>query len=438
MSSYLLSQEQQEVLVVKLKDLLHYASENFSYYKNEGIHLYSDSIHSLLDIRKIPILERNNLLHSDLINEVISKNPPAYFETSGTTGNPFPVIPNLSQEKNNAFASFMDSWMSLTQDNVTKAIIALPFEMNPVGLKYYLGLTTLGITSIPAGVRTHLCTPSKVLQIIARLKPELLIGRPLEILRYAEAMGLENTDSTKTSIKKIIFTGEIVSKNKWKRMSRYYGNADVRGIYGLTEVDSGGLISCKKHQYKYHLPTFPYLIVEVLKDDLMTPVSDGEEGNVIFTNTEKNYLPLIRYNSGDIGRLHATCDCELNTPSIEILGRKSDYIQSQTGKVFPIQIENILFQYDEVGSDYQILSQNGKITLRIEINKKHKEERDHFSEQIKCEIHKKLNLPVYIDAYAFGQLTNKLGIAKDKAGKLYVLDNYNENEIQEKLRINFC
>jgi phenylacetate-CoA ligase len=441
MASIFLEKSDQDSLVSSLNELLHYMSENFSSYheffhKSDGL-----QIECLEDLIKFPVLDKKEPLAQSLAQEVLARNPLAYFETSGTSGSPFPVIPDFAVERSKEFADFMSEWLDLETNSIQRAVIALPFEMNPIGLKYFLALNQLNIMSIPVGVRTHLCPPRKVLDIFERLQPELLIARPMESLRYAEAMQAQGIDSRKSSIKKVILTGEIVSKSKFKRISRVYGGADVYCVYGLTELDSGGMVSCRKHQY--HLPSKPYLAVELLKDDFSTAVmEDGGIGQIVLTNTHKNHMPLFRYKTGDYGVLQKTCDCgQFTTPVINLLGRSSDKIVCAGKMVFPIQIEDILFGYEQIASDYQIIKAGDELSLRLEWLSDDYETQsiNQFIENLKSQLFEKLGVQIKnITIFEPGKLVNKLGIAKSKAGTLCDLDNAGIGENKEQvLQLNY-
>lgn len=440
MSSLFLSQDDQNTLCEKFKELVSYTKKNFSFYKDLYHHIDETSISHLNDMKQFPILDKHFPKISTLVDEVLDRQPPAYFETSGTTGNPFPVIPDLGSDRSSEFASFISEWLSLDKTEIKRALIALPFEMNPIGLKYLTALNQLNIMVIPAGVKTHLCPPKKIIEILQRLKPELLVARPLETLRYAEAMIAQGLDPRKSSIKKIILTGEIISKSKYERISKMYGGASVHGVYGLTELDSGGLVSCSK--YQYHLPTKPYLIVELLKDDFINPVqTENEIGNIVLTNTHKNYMPLLRYKTGDFGRLQSNCGCEYDTPVINVMGRSADAIECKHSKkrIFPIQIEDILFQFDEIACDYQIITKDGSIELRVETLQVLEQKRmTELTQQIKDKIQSELSVTVDdIHIFMPNQMVDKLGIAKSKAGTLYILDGMCETEMNERLQVNF-
>jgi phenylacetate-coenzyme A ligase PaaK-like adenylate-forming protein len=443
MSSLFLEKSEREELINRLNDLLCYMKENFSSYDAYFHEIDGLKLETLDDLCHFPIIDKKEPLALQLASEVLDKNPIAYFETSGTSGNPFPVIPDMSAKRSQEFAHFISEWLDLKNNAITRAAIALPFEMNPIGLKYYLALNQLNIMSIPVGVRTHLCPPRKVLDIFERLRPELLIARPMETLRYAEAMQAQGLDPKQSSIKKIILTGEIISKSKFKRIERIYGGADVYSVYGLTELDSGGLVSCRNHQY--HLPSVPYIAIELLKDDFKTPVlGDGEIGNIIFTNTHKNYMPLFRYKTGDYGVLHTQCECgQFKTPVMNLLGRSSDKIDYQGQSVFPIQIEDILFEFDDFASDYQLVKKNDELVLMLELmsNQPNNEEINLLALKLRNAIFNKLNINIeHIHIYSPGRLLNKLGIAKSKAGTLYQLDSHavSKEDLLQLVQLNFA
>ncbi|STX50999.1 Phenylacetate-coenzyme A ligase [Legionella busanensis] len=441
MASIFLEKKDQTELVDKLNNLMKYMTENFSAYKSYIDSPVNTQIECLEDLVKFPILDKKESVALQLSKEVLDRNPLAYFETSGTSGSPFPVIPDFATNRSQEFADFINEWLDLDNHPIKRAVIALPFEMNPVGLKYFLALNQLNIMSIPVGVRTHLCPPKKVIDIFERLKPELLIARPMETLRYAEAMETQGLDPKKSSIKKIILTGEIVSKAKFDRISQRFGGADVHSVYGLTELDSGGMVSCHKHQY--HLPSKPYLVAELLQDDFKTPVmNDGDIGNIVLTNTHQNYMPLFRYKTGDYGVLKKQCNCnQFQTPIINLLGRSSDKISYNDKVIFPIQIEDIIFQFDQIASDYQIISSQGEISLRLEWLNKHYDpkEVEAVKDEIQANIFNQLGINLDdIQILETGKLYNKLGIAKSKAGTLVQLDKEsNPDAIKAALEINF-
>ena len=123
------------------------------------------------------------------------------------------------------------------------------------------------------------------------------------------------------------------------------------------------------------------------------------------------------------------------------MGRGTDKIHFENKIIFPIQIENIIFQFDEIASDYQIIKSQNEISLRLEWLDRNYNEQEVSSvkNRIQLEVFNQLGLKLKnIQIYEAGQLYNKLGIAKSKAGTLIHLDNLsNQNGLKTELDINF-
>ena len=435
MVSNLLDESIQKNLVNKFNELIEYVMQSSPYY-SELYNKMDPKLNSLEDLINIPYTLRKDLYEFYPFGYLCKSKGklPAYFETSGSTGNPIPVFPDLSTEKTENFAKFLDYWMGIKKSRIDLAIVALPYEMNPMGLKYHSALISLGVTVIPASVRTTLCSPKKLISLIQNLKPGLLIGRPMEIMRYAEGMQLMGIDPKECSIRKIFLTGETMSNAKWERIQELYGGVEIYSTYGLTELDTG-LISCSKHHY--HLPNSANLIVEIVNDK-GEYVGENETGEVIITTLEKGFAPLIRYKTEDIGKFHTNCDCyEFNTPYIELLGRKADRKEYNNTTVFPKDIENILLSDSNIGCEYQMIINDKKLIIKAE--KAYGCELN--NEEIKNILKNKieiLGINPEIEILEFNSIADKFGIAKTKGCRFFDISGMDEKTAEKALKINIC
>jgi phenylacetate-CoA ligase len=201
--------------------------------------------------------------------------PEAYFESSGTTGQPTAGFPDLSHEKAKSFADFLDGWMGLRNEKIKRALVSLAYEMNPTGSRFQMALPYAGVTVIPSGVRSTICPPEKVLSLITTLKPDALFSRPFEVLRMADALRQLGVEASGTSIRKIFVLGEPISKNKWRRMRNAWDDADLYAHYGLTEVDTG-LHTCSNGYY--HAPASPFSHFSLVDSQLKPIVKDDARG----------------------------------------------------------------------------------------------------------------------------------------------------------------
>jgi phenylacetate-CoA ligase len=435
MSSWVLDNKSQKCLLDKLNNFIVSACEQFPFYQ-EWLKGSKRSLTQLDQYLDFPFLDKAEQPVWDLASQALANPSAAYFETSGTSGKPFPILPDFSNERMQEFSRFIHEWLSLDSMRVSRAIIALPFEINPIGLKYYFALSKLGIMSIPTGVRTHLCSPKKLVDIMQRLKPELLIARPMEALRYARIMYSEN------SIQKIILTGEVVSFSKFKRLKLSYPNADIYSVYGLTEVDSAGMSTCINHEY--HIPSGSSMFIELLADDWKTPIREnGQIGHIVLTNLNLNKMPLIRYKTGDMGVLKTQCSigCSLKTPIITVMGRSTDRIITDNAVIFPIQIENSLLENPAIFPEIQMYQNKRTDDLFIfceSLENLSQIELSKLGTNLEKKLMSELSLKkVSVRCLSSGQLINPNGIAKTKACVLGSLDESVLNAMPSPPAVNY-
>jgi len=65
------------------------------------------------------------------------------------------------------------------------------------------------------------------------------------------------------------------------------------------------------------------------------------EGEIVVSGLENKAMPLIRYCTGDIGKLGEKCSCGRNTKTLEVFGRKDQVFNGMTelelGKLMDIE-----------------------------------------------------------------------------------------------------
>ena len=95
---------------------------------------------------------------------------------------------------------------------------------------------------------------------------------------------------------------------------------------------------------------------------------------LVFTSITKEAFPLLRYRTSDLTRiLPGECPCGRHHKRLDRMkGRSDDMMILKGVNIFPIQIENILMQFRELGTDYLItltnLEANDEMTVEVELN----------------------------------------------------------------------
>ncbi len=117
-----------------------------------------------------------------------------------------------------------------------------------------------------------------------------------------------------------------------------------------------------------------YYIVEIINPDTLEPVPEGEVGELVLTTINREAMPLLRYRTRDLTRiLPGECPCGRHHKRLDRMkGRSDDMIILKGVNIFPIQIETILLQFKELGSDYLITLEtaesNDEMTVEVELS----------------------------------------------------------------------
>lgn len=97
-------------------------------------------------------------------------------------------------------------------------------------------------------------------------------------------------------------------------------------------------------------------LVEIIDPETGEPMPEGEIGELVLTTLDREMMPLIRYRTRDLTRiLPGKCPCGRTHIRIDrIKGRSDDMFIIKGVNIFPMQVEKILVQFPELGSNYLI------------------------------------------------------------------------------------
>ena len=130
-------------------------------------------------------------------------------------------------------------------------------------------------------------------------------------------------------------------------------NCRVFTHWGMTETGYGGGVQCGARA-GYHLRDRD-LLIEILDPETGQPVPEGQYGELVLTTLRRRGMPLVRYRTGDLGRMIAEpCACGCLKPRLDkVEGRLDDSVRLSGGKVLSMHIlDELLFALDEV-EDFQ-------------------------------------------------------------------------------------
>jgi len=186
----------------------------------------------------------------------------------------------------------------------------------------------------------------------------------------------------KSTIHSIISQSETLSDDARKELG-YFFSSKVVSRYSNME---NGFIGqqCFSGNGEYHLNEASFY-VEILNFNNDTPVKNGEMGRIVITDLFNYGMPLIRYDTGDIGTLGKKANCEIDNKILtRIEGRRTDFISDTNGNLLsPHVITNTMWKYDEIHQFQFVQEKMNAYTIIINVGKNRFEKEDDLINEIK-------------------------------------------------------
>ncbi len=285
------------------------------------------------DLIKLPILTKNfvkaNL--SAFLPYNIKKTKYTIQSTGGTTGTPF--IYYLSKyDRFLSAAMTYRAWSRVGYRFGDKIVFIGGASISPFwNMKFRFQQRMHQLMRNLRYINSFDLSPKKMrqsLQMLLEFKPKIIRGYPSAIEAFGN-WGMENFDEV-FSPEAIITTSEKLFPQTRKKIEDYFDSV-VIDTYGLND---GGISAneCQKRE-GLHIDT-EKSILEVT-DEEGTPL-EGKEGKILATNLFNPIMPLLRYDSGDLGILKGEdpCSCGRGLPLLkEIIGRSTDMLYTPDGRM---------------------------------------------------------------------------------------------------------
>ncbi len=351
----------------RLVKLVDYVYHNVEFYrkKMQAVDLMPSDIKSIEDITKLPFTTKDDLRDNYPFGLFAVPNSEIVriHASSGTTGKA--TVVGYTRRDLDIWAECVARCLTMAgvgKDDVIQ--IAYGYGLFTGGLGAHNGAERIGATVVPMstgnskklttmmvdfGATAIACTPSYLLHISEVLESEDLLDK---IKLRAAVCGAEPwTEKMRLEIEERL-------------------NIKAFDIYGLSEVMGPGVAcDCEEHAGLHVCEDHFY--PEVLNSATLTPVADGETGELAFTTLTKEGIPLIRYRTKDLTSIdHSPCACGRTSARIsKFKGRVDDMLIIRGVNVFPSQIEAALVEVKEVTPHYMMIVDrvNNLDTLEVQV-----------------------------------------------------------------------
>ncbi|MBQ0141516.1 MAG: phenylacetate--CoA ligase [Prevotellaceae bacterium] len=330
----------------------------------------AENIKSLDDLKRIPFTTKQDLRNTYPfgIASVSLDKCARLHSSSGTTGNPT-VILHTQKDLNewaNAVARCL-YMVGLRPNDVFQN--SSGYGMFTGGLGFQYGAERLGMLTVPAAAGNTM----RQIKFIKDFGTTALHAVPSYATRLFEIMQQEGVDPNRdTKLKTLIIGAEPHSEEQRRKIEEMLG-VKAYNSFGMSEMCGPGVAFECKEQNGLHIWE-DYYIVEIVNPDTLEPVPDGEFGELVLTTINREAMPLLRYRTRDLTRiLPGDCPCGRQHKRLDRMkGRSDDMIIFRGVNIFPIQIETVLMQFKELGTNYLITLDNSPkgdvMTVEVEVN----------------------------------------------------------------------
>ncbi len=202
---------------------------------------------------------------------------------------------------------------------------------------------------------------ASLIQTIRELRINAISATPSYMLPLAEEALAQGLNPRDLGLRKGFFGAEpgMSEPGVRGRMEENWGMRAMDANFGMADVLSIMGSECEYRQ-GLHFQASGMVAIELIEPEKGTPLAltDGAEGELVYTHLLKEAQPLIRYRARDVVRILGTgpCECGRTTVRFRMLGRSDDMLHVRGVNVFPGGVGNVLAQFtDQVSGEFQII-----------------------------------------------------------------------------------
>ena len=315
----------------------------------------ADSIRSLDDLRRIPMMTRDEWMAAQL------EDPPfgpllaapqetamRYHLTSGTTGRiPLQVLDGMKDWEWIAEMWCYAFWgFGVRPSDIIFFAFSYGTFVGFWGAHY--ACEKIGCLVLPGG---NMTTEARVKQIMS-MKATVVCSTPTYALRMAQEARQMGVDLAGSPVRRLILSGEPAgSIPATKKLIEEAWGAKAADTAGMTEVGTIMIFECANQPGGTHIIEDHY-IEEVVNPESGEPVGYGDLGERLITSFGRGFIPVLRYRTRDlVVRVPASkCSCGRTFDLYEggIRGRVDDMKLVRGTNVYPRAVEAIVREFKEV------------------------------------------------------------------------------------------
>ena len=357
-----------ELQLERMQRSVQHAYDNVAFYqrsfKEAGVE--PGDLKSLDDLAKFPFIVKQDMRNSYPYGlfAVPGKDVARIHASSGTTGQAT-VVGHTRSDLDNWGDCFARGIYMVGGGPESTIQVSYGYGLFTGGLGAHAGGEAVGCSVIP----TSSGNTKRQIQMMKDLGTDILACTPSYALLIADtAIEMGYDPATEFKISGVILGAEPASENMRQEIRDKLG-VQYCDVYGLSEVMGPGVAMECAASNGLHLAEDQFF-AEIVDPDTLEPVPDGTFGELVFTTLVRECCPLVRYRTRDVTRIIAEeCSCGRTHRKIDrIVGRTDDMLILRGVNVFPSQIEQVITEFPEIATQYQIILTNKGPLDRVELD----------------------------------------------------------------------
>ncbi|WP_318308098.1 phenylacetate--CoA ligase family protein [Flagellimonas crocea] len=351
------SEFSEQIRAENLAKLLQHAVNTVPYYYDLG----PDS----LDLDRFPIIDKQTV--RDRFEQFKSLNYRDKHNhevmTSGSTGNPFKILHDPNKRLRNTADTLFFAQRAGYQIGSRLYYLRL-WDKQYKKNKFLSKVQNIAMYSVDE------LTDDNVKKLIEELETD---GSNKSLLAYSSALDticayFERNDKNKINvpIDSIIAIAESLNDEVRKKVTKYLGTEPIsrysnseNGILAQQEKNGGIVKRFEINWASYH--------IEILDLNNDEPVALGTPGRIVITDLFNYSMPMIRYDTGDVGVMEQDSDTgELFFSRID--GRKMDMFTNTKGEYISSHIIHHILQFKGIEQFQFIEEESGEYLIKLKVS----------------------------------------------------------------------
>lgn len=319
------------------------------------------------ELNAFPVINKNIIRDNqeDFLSNRFSKSDLITMETSGSTGTPFTCFQDLGKKRRvNAEVIYFSEKAGYSVGNNLIFLRAITKESQKSKIRQWIQNESL--------VDISNLDDSRILGVLEEISKVSRFGSVM--LAYASTYdalkdlflrhGFEMAKECK--IKGIISSSEMFFDETRLAISEAF-NCPCFSRYSNQE---NGVLGQDKEENNVFLLNEAHYFVEILKLDDDELAKEDEVGRIVITDLYNKAMPMIRYDTGDIGAVkYVNSGKSLKKAITNFGGRKVDVVYDASGnRLSPHIITNNFWSFQEI-KQYQFIQEDTrKYTIKINVD----------------------------------------------------------------------